>query len=105
MKKTNIKFFFKKLVHSLKDIGSDADRDWAIVLVLFFLGIIVSVSWHARIYILMNDQLTNSSKESGVKGDEIKADSLLRVIKKYDERAQKYKSVINDKSNLIDPAR
>ncbi len=104
MKKINLKIIWKKTKHSFSNIGSDADKDWRIVLSLFIIFIFVSVIWHINVYIDIggNDSLSLSEKTSDK--TEVNAAILAQMIEKYDKRAEEFQSIKTNKKVLIDPA-
>ncbi len=104
MKKLSPKILWKKTKHTFTHIGSDADRDWRIVLILFIVSIFISVLWHIDLYLTMGDSKDIRSSKVQKNRAEVSEAVLNRMIDIYDKRADEFNSIKSDKKALIDPA-
>ncbi|MES2223799.1 MAG: hypothetical protein V4469_02590 [Patescibacteria group bacterium] len=103
MKKFSITIFFKKIKHSFANIGSDADKDWKIVLSLFMLSILISIIWHTNLY--LNIGTSDNTISSEAAKSPINTKALGGMIVKYDDRAGEFQTIATDKKVFVDPAR
>ncbi|HEY4512166.1 MAG TPA: hypothetical protein VJH63_00710 [Candidatus Paceibacterota bacterium] len=106
MKKINIKLVWKKIRHSFKEMGSDADKDWKIALSIFVVILIASIIFHVDILVGVETQKTGSVKtESATKVEFVNARTLNDVLSQYDRRAKEYQKLQSAPSTLVDPAK
>lgn len=103
MKNFNFKIFLKRVKHSLQHIGSDADKDWRILLSLFIVSIAISVIWHINIYVASLGKEFVIDTKNNDRGASIEA--LSKMTDVYDNRAFEFQKLLEDKKILIDPAR
>lgn len=103
MKKINLKIITKKAKSAFVGIGSDADKDWKIVLSLFSVALVVSLVIHINIYINTSDV---SKSEPNKKGNvsEISPLVLGQIVDKYEKRTKEFNELVREKSVLVDPA-
>jgi hypothetical protein len=102
MKKFNTKIFIKKVKHSLQNIGSDADKDWRIILSIFVLATITSIIWHINIFINSTDQ--KGTLPNVLSSGKINIEVLENMTLLYTKRAEEFKRLLEDKRTFIDPA-
>ena len=103
MKKFNLKIIWKKFKHSFANIGSDADKDWRIMLSLFIVSLFVSVFAHINIYLSIGDSDV-ISVQNVVDKTEVNPVVLGQTIEKYERRAEEFQTISTNKKVLIDPA-
>ncbi|MFA6050674.1 MAG: hypothetical protein WC761_05775 [Candidatus Paceibacterota bacterium] len=105
MKKFDIKILLKKWKHAFKDIGSDADKDWKIVLVGFVVFLTFCIAFHAKIFIEMQSVRKNGGSHSPVATELINTRALDAVLSVYDDRASQFESIATTGVTFVDPAR
>lgn len=108
MKKINLEAELKKLTYSK---GTDAlkmeitpYRDWRIVVIVFFVGLIASFSFNLYISININrESFFDVPMRSGgvTKFDE---EGLAKTITTMDEKAIRYEAAKNGPMTLVDPS-
>jgi hypothetical protein len=105
MKKFDTKLILKKWKHAFKDIGSDADKDWKIVLVAVVILLFISIVFHAKIFIEMQGDEKNGGSGDPVATELINTRALDAVLLVYDERAAEFESIVTTGVTFVDPAR
>lgn len=104
MKKFNLTIFLKKIKHLLRNIGSDADKDWRISLSLFILAVITSTIWHINVYITsLEKELSETTLSANEKG--VNVETLAEMTAIYDRRAEEFQKLLEQKPISVDPAR
>lgn len=105
MNNIDIKIGFKKFKHALRNIGSDADKDWKILLVLFILAFFVTIIMHLNIFIFTKNISDASGFGEGEAPQVVNEDVLNQMVDKYDDRAREFQKIASSTIVLIDPAR
>lgn len=104
MKKLSPRILWKKTKHSFTNIGSDADKDWRIILILFIVSVFVSVLWHIDLYLTMGDSKDMSSSKVQKSKTEVSEFVLGQMIDIYNKRADEFHIIENNKKTSVDPA-
>ncbi len=105
MKKFDLKLALKRLKHAFKDIGSDADKDWKIVLVgaiclLFVIGVV-----NAKTFYDMYSLKGVEGEAAPASTELIDTKALENVLKAYDERAKDFDVISSSSFSFTDPSR
>ena len=104
MKKLTPKIIWKKTKHSFANIGSDADKDWRIILSFFIVGVIMSLFWHIDLYLNIGSSGNSTSTQGVVDKTMVNTTVLSQMIDTYGKRADEFHIIENNKKVLIDPA-
>jgi hypothetical protein len=102
--KINFKIFFKKLKHSLKNIGSDADKDWAIMITFFFFVFICIVIFHINLFLNIQSKLGEIGINAEAPNKAINSELLGEMVSRYEKRAGEYKRIEDTNFQMIDPS-
>lgn len=102
--KFDIKIMFKRLSHAFRNIGSDADKDWRIIITIFALLFVASVVFHVHMFLTISNQsgVPTSMGENSVL---LSTDELSSMVELYERRAEEYQKIKETTFTLIDPAR
>ena len=105
MKNFKLKISLKKVVANLKMLGSDADRDWKIMLSLSIILVVTSVVFHTSMLLsaLKLEKVLDSESES--KTELINTKKLNQILESYDIRAKEFERLSNTTFSFTDPAR
>jgi hypothetical protein len=105
MKKIDFKKATKHFIHAIKNIGSDADRDWRIFFLIFVIAFFLSVVAHAEIFISAIGGQDAKFASPATKTELINSKALAELLSKYDERASEFDKRVNEDLSLVDPSR
>jgi predicted permease len=105
MKKINLKKVTKKAIHSIKMIGSDADKDWKIFFSLFVSVLIISISIHMQIFFGIESDKQSGAALEAKRTSLINSAALTDLLSQYDKRAENYAAISTSTSILVDPSR
>ena len=104
MKKIDFKKTSKHIVHALKNIGSDADKDWRVFFLLFLVIFLISVAVHVQIYLNVESAKEDGASLEAKRTELIDSKALSDLLSKYDVRAGDYQKISSDTSVLVDPS-
>lgn len=102
--KIDFKILFRRLRHLLKNIGSDADKDWKIMISVFFITFVGLIIFHTNLFLNIKNRLGDSARESESNNSSVNTKLLDEMVLKYDKRAEEYKKIENTQFQLIDPS-
>lgn len=102
--KINLKTFFKKLKHSFKNIGSDADKDWAIMITFFFFVFLCIVVFHINLFLNIQGKLDEIDINVQASNKAINSELLGEMVSRYEKRAEEYKKIEDTNFQMIDPS-
>ena len=105
MKKINPKIIWKKSIHWISRIGSDADNDWRIILgvsIIVFFAIIVG---NLQIFLSVENQKRAGVSLQAKKTEFIDVRALSQVVSEYNLRVRDYARIASTTVNLVDPAK
>lgn len=102
--KVNYQILFKRLKHSFKNIGSDADKDWNIIILTFFVVFLGAVIFHINLFINVQARLDNNVGSLESKNQSINSEDLSEMVGKYEKRAEEYEKIEDIEFQLIDPS-
>ncbi len=105
MKNFDLKITLKKWKHAFKDIGSDADKDWKLLLVagillLFAIGVV-----HGKIFYDVQSGKKQGEVLAGGATELIDTRALESVLALYDERAKEFDALSSSTFTFGDPSR
>ena len=93
------------ILHSFSKLGSDADKDWKFIL-LIFIGIFVgAVILNINIFIEAKSQMIAGQALAPEEKDSLNSKALSKAISLYDLRAKDYERLASSSAYLVDPAR
>lgn len=99
------KISLKKAIANLKVLGSDADKDWKIILSLSIILVIVSAVFHFSMLLSTWNLEKLSGGESESKTELINTKKLNHVLESYDDRAKEFERLESASFSFTDPAR
>jgi hypothetical protein len=105
MKHFDIKLIWKKARHAFKDIGSDADKDWKIVLVTAIILFLLIAAYNAEVFLALRSGQRTSAADNAVPTELINAKALENVLVKYDKRREAFNATAAQTFSFVDPAR
>ncbi len=102
--KINFKILFRRVKNLLKNIGSDADKDWVIILSFFFIMFFVSIAFHINLFLNIKNGLNEKDGSVLTQKQAVDSGVLDEIIGKYDKRADEYKKIEENPLLLVDPS-
>jgi len=105
--------FLKKIRNSLKKtfqkdrsrIGISSSHDWAVMLVIFFILVIIIALIHTYMLTKINsDELFKSSGDTDGGKEHFDQAELERVILEYTGKEEKFLELHDKKPSLVDPS-
>lgn len=105
MKKINPKIIWKKGIHWISKIGSNADNDWKLVLIASIVVFFLIVLTNLQTYLSVENQKMAGVSLQGKKTEFVDARALAQVVSEYNLRARDYARIASTTLNLVDPAK
>lgn len=105
MKRFDFKIALKKTKHAFKDIGSDADKDWKIVLISMMLLFVLCVILHVKVFLEVQNVKKQGGQVDSAATELINTKALEDVLSMYDERAESFEALSVQEFTFVDPAR
>jgi len=105
MKNFNFALRWKKAKHALKSVGSDADKDWKIVITISAAILLFILAFHAKLFIDLNKGELPDESSKVAPANLLDGKSLSKTLSAYDARAKEYAVLKSSGTVLVDPAR
>lgn len=105
MKNFKQKISLKKVTANLKLLGSDADKDWKIVLSLSIILVIASVAFHVTALVKTMNLEKGLDNELESETELINTEKLNQVLGSYDDRAREFERIRSTTFSFTDPAK
>ncbi|MES2060000.1 MAG: hypothetical protein V4438_03145 [Patescibacteria group bacterium] len=104
MNKIDLKKESKKVIHAIKRIGSDPDKDWKLFFLLFVIALVASIIGHLNIFLQVEGVKESGATLAPKQGELIDSRALSSLLSSYDKRALDYAAIASS-TPLVDPAR
>ncbi len=105
MKRFDLKVKWKKARHAFKDIGSDADKDWKILLIAGIILLLIMGVYSAKVFLDVRAGERVRDTDNAKPTELIDAKALEKVLVQYDKRAEAFAQTEAQTFSFVDPSK